>query len=193
MAVLLLAVSLGACGDTARHAIRSATEGESGGAPGAHPYVSGDNDAPGDDQLNGGDDRNLLKHGRAAAASDAHAVAQVVERYYAAAAAGNGAAACAVIDARLARGSRLQAALPAEYRPAPGSDVLRGKRCPEVEAMVFSLNRLQGATARVVRVLIDGSVALAVMRFRTMGEHDIALRRQAGRWRIDALWDSPLP
>jgi hypothetical protein len=188
---LLLTLGVTACGGVVGESRPRTRAGEAG-------YVVGDRDD--DDRRPGeprdGDDFETREYGRAATAGQRSAVAAALRRYYAVAATGDGAAACGLLDARLAAGSDLERFLPQELRPAAGSSVFRGKGCAAVESLLLVLNRPQlrteSATLRVSEVRVRGVEALAVMRFRSIAERQVPLRLEKGRWRVDALLDSPL-
>ena len=40
---------------------------------------------------------------------------------------------------------------------------------------------------------VNGAAALVTLGFRTVPEREIILQREGGAWKIDALFDSPLP
>jgi hypothetical protein len=201
LAAALLALCLAACGGSGRQTARpSGAAATDAASIAGRDYINDDEDAPGDDNAkrdDGDDDEGTLKYGRAASSEEARAVERVVRSYYAAAAADRGTAACALIHARLAGRPNLEAALPVQYRPAPGSGVLRGKGCAQVEGLIFGLNHQQlvgeAATLRVKGVRVKGAGALAIMRFKTIGEREISLRRERATWKIDALVDQNLP
>jgi hypothetical protein len=190
--VLVESILFGGCGVSERTHAR---------LPGASAgYVVGDADE---------DDPNPVRHaadeddvevrawGRAGTTADALAMTPVLQRYYAATAAGDGAVTCEQLDRRLAAGVGLEASLPAKYRPAAGSSVFEGKSCGQVEALLSEWNRpqlrRQSASLVVVGVRMGRQGhALAVMRFRGVGERWIAMVREGGAWRVGALIDLPL-
>lgn len=160
-------------------------------------YMAYDEDAPTDDEGKTDDDIGVKTYGRAATTAEQQAITVVVRHYYAAASAGNGAAACALIYPELVKGANLEQSLPEEYRPAPGSTVLRGKGCPQVESVLFEVNHqqfvAQSATLHVTAARVNGVRGLALLGFRSSGEHEIALKREGGAWKIDALLPMSLP
>jgi hypothetical protein len=144
-----------------------------------------------------GDDRSIRDYGRVGSAAERASIADVLRRYYAAASAGWGAAACRLMAPSLANDSRLARLLPSAYRPSARSSVFQGKDCAGVESLLFDINRdqarVESATLRVTEVRILGAHALAVMRFKTIGERQTDLARTDRGWMLDALVDSPLP
>lgn len=183
----------GACGGTRRRSSESAVAFSAG-------YVVGDADD--DDRRRGrepadSDDGAVRGYGRLGSAGQAQAIEALLKRYYAAAASEDGAAACRLLSHRLARGRGLRALVPAEYRPAQDSTVLRNGGCAQAESLIFSVDRQQlqteSATMSIAEARVDGRHALAIMRFGHLAERQITLAQEHDGWRIDALIDGVLP
>jgi hypothetical protein len=142
------------------------------------------------------DDHELRDYGRAGTPAEIEAATPQIKRYFKAAAAGNGAAACQALYSGLAKSTNLEAALPKEYKPAQGSTVFRGRNCAQAESLLFELDRQQLGTESATLVVTDlrvrGPHALAVLRFKTVPEHQIDLQQERGVWKADALIDTPV-
>lgn len=195
VAVALASMSVCSCSGTSKES--GAARPASGSAQAG--YVVGDDD---DDDRHPGvepeddDDNEVRAYGHSGSAADLQAISSALERYYAQAATGNGVAVCALLDSTLRGSTDLQPFLPKEYRTSSGSAVFTDKDCSQVETVLLAVNRQQldaeSRTLFVSSVRVNAGMALAVMRFKTMGERQIALRLEAGSWRVAALIDSPL-
>jgi hypothetical protein len=201
-AIVLSIVGVGACGGAGKSA-GSPSQAAAGAAATSAPdaargYFKGDGD---DDEVAGsgdGDDYLTRAYGHSAIAADGRAVTALVERYYAAAVAGDGATACSLVDSSIVRSpENLIKALPAEYAPASGSAVFRGKSCAQVAAVLFELDRQRLValvpTLQVTSVRVEGVHGLALLGFKAAPERRIAVEREGGTWKIGALLDSLIP
>jgi hypothetical protein len=131
--------------------------------------------------------------GHPASAADARAVTMLVKRYFAAAAHDDGAVACRLIYSPLAE------SLPEDAGEADAPASLRGiKTCAVIVSKLLEPlhKRLSAnsATLKVVAVRIDlnrGSVRLGLNGRRR--DQYIAVHRERGIWKIDALLDVGRP
>lgn len=198
LAVLVAACAWG-CGGAGTTPRGPGVAGAGVGALGAQaaPYVIGDADdddrglterEPEDE-----DDHFVRKLGRDGTEAERRTIANLLSRYYGAAASGEGAKACSLMDSSLAHGHDLERSLPAELRPAAGSSVMQGEGCAGVETLLFHLNRpqlaLERASVLVAALRVQGARAVAVLRFRSIGEREIPFQKSQGQWKIAALTD----
>jgi hypothetical protein len=151
-----------------------------------------DNDADGGPAYYDRDDDSVRDFGKAAGRDDFRSIVSLIERYYVVAGAKDGAAACSMIDASLAN------SVPEDLGQEPGPSYLRGSTCAAVMTKVFELNRRQIASyeasgLKVTGVRIRGDRGLVVLGFRTLPGRQIAVSRENGSWKVDALLDSELP
>jgi ketosteroid isomerase-like protein len=169
-----------ACGEKSRN---------TGDAPTRFLHRDGDDDF--DDQsrpltVENDDQALYASYGPTAGAADTHAIVEIVKRYYAASAAGDGGSACALLSPSLVAGlgagtpGRKDAVCAAELTP-----LLRRQR-PRLMAE-------QVATMTVTAVHVNGDLGLAVIGFRHAPESTLVLAREAGKWRVDELFDSDVP
>jgi hypothetical protein len=155
-------------------------------------YLKSDSDKDTDEHQKGPsneDMREMVTASHGAGAANRRAITIVIKRYYLAAVAGDGAKGCALLAPALAEATTREQA-----QIAPGA----GKSC------TASLTRLFGqqhqrlvaedpATMVVTGVHVDGDAGLATLGFRAMPEGEIVLQREGRAWKIDALFESPLP
>jgi hypothetical protein len=138
-----------------------------------------------------------MEYGHAASTVDRREIAELIKRYYTAAAAEDGALACKLIYNRLRSGANLVKAIPVAFAAAEGSSVFRGKSCAEVTTLLFEVDHARIvaglATLQVVSVRLDGNHGLALLGFSATPERLIAVQRERGIWKIDALLDTEVP
>jgi hypothetical protein len=191
LAVGAVAVSLVACGSGAKHV--PSVPFSSSTVP-LHGYIQGDKDGDADKHVPDGDDASIRDYGHAANADDRRAAIALLRRYYAAAVAGDLATACSLTDRTLARSGKLIDTVAEDYAPPPGSPSLRGESCTRVMAAVTKERHEELAgdieTFVLTEMRVLGARALAIVGLRTTGERVVPLRREAGRWRVDGLFDS---
>jgi hypothetical protein len=218
--VALLSIEFAACGGTAKNTHRTApavsNSAAFGEASSSQDYLNDSDDEPSTDEdlddRNGNktdedndyredhmhpennryhdsDDASVLDYGSEANAAELKAVTAVVERYYKLAAADNGAKACSMIDSSLAK------SLPEDYGQSPGPAYLRGaKTCQAIMSLVFKYRHaLVDAPIHVTGLLVKGDLAIALLGSKTLPAADITVKREHGRWQIDALLGTPLP
>jgi hypothetical protein len=172
-AIVLLAVSLGACG---------------GGASSVHSSSSAsrthhrDRD---DDFDNNDDDAHVLDYGHAATGAERRALVTLVSSYYAASAQADGAKACGLLMPFLAEG------VAEELGHRPG---LEGHDCATVMSKLFRQHRklLEGesATLKFVAIRVGEGHALDVLSFAVLPEvRQITARRDGSSWKILNLLD----
>ncbi len=159
-------------------------------------YLRGDND--GDLDTTGHlDDLRVREYGHPASTADRRAVTALVKRYYAAAAAGGGVTACALMISRIASEPDLGEAAEEIYPLAPGVPPLHGESCARIMSLLFDEDHrhlaADSATLYVILVRVDGIHGLALLGFRATPERQIAVEREGGVWKIDALLDQELP
>ncbi len=168
---------------------RSANAAATGTASATSPAAQ---DADGDnDRLGGGRDPDkdqTLSLGPAAGAADRHALTALVKHYYALAAAGDGAGACALLYAPMAE------SVAEELGSGDGSPALRGKTCAQVASKLFA--RRHGELARQFASLEVGEMQVkgnrGFVRVRVTGptEHQVAVHREGGIWKMNVLLDT---
>lgn len=138
-----------------------------------------------------GDDRPILRFGRAAGGGESRAVGALVRRYYAAAVAGDGAAGCSTLAPTVAR-----SAVEGLGRP-PGPPYYRGGTCAAVLSRLFAVNRPQlvahAHALSAVSARVAGDSGIAVLRFGGLPGRSLRLARVRGVWRLDTLVDEELP
>ncbi len=200
VALLCLAASAAGCGSgdgASRSASREVKEPKVDEAKTVDGYLRGDEDGTFDDQPGIDDDKRIRYFGHAASKTQKQAVTATVKRYLAVSAAGDSRTTCTMLVAGLARSADLERDVPEAYRPAPGSPLLRVKGCAGVLGVLLAADRgllqAESSTGRVVAVRVSGNVALAILAFPGYGERTIALEREPGAWRIDALLDRAFP
>lgn len=167
------------------------------GAAAGDSYFVGDHD---DDDFKhselDSDDPQVRAYGHAARAGDKRQISAVVMRYLGAAGAGDGALACSLLTRRVAA-SDLSAAVPYAYVPPPDPSKLHDKSCAEAASQIFDENHAELAaeipTVRVTAVRVSGPHGLAILGFNALPEHWIAVAREGGAWKVDALLDSEIP
>ncbi len=129
--------------------------------------------------------------GVAASRANRQAITALVKDYYAAALAGDGARACSLLHRQLAD------SVAEDYGNQASSPELRGKTCPVVMSKVFRYRRGQptsdiaGIEVTGVRI-VDGDMAIALLRSPTMAVGETSLQREGGIWRMDQLLGSSL-
>jgi hypothetical protein len=142
------------------------------------------------------DDPQVRAYGHAARAVDRLQISAVLMRYFDAAGAGDGALACSLLTRRVAA-SELAAPVSSAYVPPPNPSSLRGKSCADVASQIFDENHAELAaeipSVRVTAVRVSGSQGLAILGFNALPEHWIAVARERGAWKVDALLDSEIP
>jgi len=187
MSVFAVPVGVVGCDTQARdasHGSRSATTDSLSG------YVRGDFD---DDDTGGydEDDAPTRTSGVRTGEADRRAVETLVQRYYAAAARGDGRGACRLLGSNLKQSRNFTKALPRGYMPAGDPSIFRETTCPHVAALLFEVEEKQlaedAASVKVVEVRVKRSTGLAVLVFKRAPEGEIAVEREAGRWKIDAF------
>lgn len=202
---VLAAFSLGttACGDlrtssdrtAKRSSASSTTTRERGTMTNTSPVrrVEGEerDSDDGDDDAGGDDDLVVLHFGRRASVADRRVVTEVVKRYYAAAAAGDGAEACTLLYG-------LYIETFAEGSGGDETPASLGKACASVTSDLFREHHAQltvdAATIVVPDVRVEGDRGLAILRFGGSSEsRSIAVHREHGSWKVEAVLDDGMP
>lgn len=207
--IALLAAGLGACGDaskgkssasqTSSEAAAVAGSPATSGSPSARPgsYLKkddNDNDDTSHPIARLADDGKLLDiYGKTASKRDTQVVTDAVKSYYAAAVAEDGAKACLLLSSGLLEGLTV-APHPVAGQSAPSV----GKTCAASLSELYKrqhtlLMEDEPATMVVISVHLKGSVGMAEVGFRRMPEGELLLQREAGTWKVDALFASPMP
>jgi hypothetical protein len=201
LVVAVLVSGLGACGGASRDMRLSSQStpglGDSANTTVAGPsktstsgYLRSDGDNETDDGSRGNDDSAFLDtFGKEARPPDRRAIAELVKRYYVAAAAGDGAKACALLTPSVASGLA-----PAQVSSGQAS----ADTCAAIVSRLFASQhqRLQAddvATMVVVDAHVKGNLGVAVFGFKTEPLSEILVKREAGPWRLDGLFDSVMP
>jgi hypothetical protein len=201
----LLSGCLAACGSTGRstssssssppdHRVAATNPATSEGSPGRDGYFEGDDDSDDfKDSHKDEDDASIRSYGRSAGAREQRTVSALIKRYYALGASGNGARACALIVPSIARRTDFSSVAPEAFASVAGSSLFHNKTCAEVESLLFQIDhRTLAAGAAGVTVIglrVNGSHGIAELAFKGMPERHLAVRRDHGRWRVDALLD----
>jgi hypothetical protein len=173
---------------TAAHSAAAATTQRAMSPEG---YLKYDNDIDPDYYRKGpsnDDQSELTAAGRGASRADRRAIAAIVKSYYTAAADEDGAKGCSLLHSSLAT-----VLAEAQGRPTSG-----GGTCAASLSLLFRRQHQHLAaddakTMVVTGVHVKDNVGLATLGFRTMPETEIVLEREGSAWKIDALYDSPLP
>jgi hypothetical protein len=197
LAMALLSVGAGACGDTSHASNRYLNDGD-------HDPIGdedGDNNADNDNDVSldykpvtneGGnyhdaDDSMTLAYGHAAGPVDTRAVAALVKRYYAAAAAGDGKGACSMLLPSLAK------AAPEDYGEFGPQYLRGGKTCEAVLSLLFEhFHNTLTAPVGVTGVRVEGNQAHALVGSATMSASYITLQRERGVWALNELLGNTL-
>ncbi len=131
------------------------------------------------------DDLGLLaSYGPKASPAVMRAVASLIKRYYTASAAANAPTACSLLSANLAAGIATTSDGASSACAAAMSQLLAQQHA-----------RLVGenpATMAVTTVHVKGNLGLAALSFKTAPEAEIVVEREAGKWKIDALFDTTM-
>jgi hypothetical protein len=117
-----------------------------------------------------------------AAPADKQAATIAVRNYYAAAANDDGAKGCQMLTTRLASAISTSGA----------------KTCASSLARLFEQQHTHIATENPATMIVTGvhvadDVAFVTLGFRTSQEGEMLLQREGRAWKINALFDSPLP
>jgi hypothetical protein len=151
----------------------------------------GDGDADSPRGYYDGDDATVRSFGGAAGARDKLLVTALLERYYAAAATRDGKDACSMIVSARRR------ALPQTLGRPPGPSYLRGDSCHAVVSKLFGVFHRQivafARTLHVAEVRVRGELGLALLSSAGFPARQIAVRREHGGWRVDALLEAEFP
>lgn len=185
LTMVLLSVSVGACGGTSKGVSSAVRPAPDAVAITGTPTTSGSR-GPKPIRVRKAYANNQIRtYGHVAGATDRQAVTTLVKRYYATAVAGDGAKACTMIY------STLEEAVPNDYGKPPGRPELKGKTCAVVLSKLFRDRREQPTTdlttIQVTGVRVDGDRGFALLRSRTMPAGEIGVERETGEWKIDSL------
>lgn len=195
VAALALGCAVGACGSQAKHpstAGADATEAaELRPAPlEAEADADKDNDigAAADDT----DNRRDFAFGHAVSPSVSGAVTALVKRYYAVALAGQGARGCAMLYSTIAEGL-----VEDDSREPGGPPYMRGaSTCTQVLDALYHHFHAQFAAEvpilQVTSVRLQGGYGYAFLRFGSMPEREIPVKREGRVWRMAQTYDLPL-
>jgi hypothetical protein len=143
-----------------------------------------------------GDNDALPTWGHPAAMPDRQAIESLIARYYAAAAAGDGSGACRLTDPLLAESVGEQRG--GDLGLPPSSS------CGRVLSKLFAQRRRElsedSRSFAIAIARVKGNRGFAYVRFGVednghghVRERDIALRRQGGAWRVNAVLDDGSP
>jgi len=199
-AIALLAEGLAACGGinrdtlmTSQSAPRLGASATTVAAPSrasTRGYLQGDGDNETDDGIRSNDDAPFLDaFGKEARPGDRRTIVELVKRYYTAAAAGDGARACDLLAPSVATGLSAR-------QSSSGQAV--ANTCAAVVSRLFESQhqRLQTddvGTMVVVDARVKGNLGVAVLGFKTKPLSEILVKREAGAWKLDGLFDSVMP
>lgn len=134
---------------------------------------------------------DVLDFGSPATPADRHEITALITRYYASASDEDGATACSLILSSVAK------SVPEDYGRGAGPSYLRGgTTCQAVVSRLFKYlhHRMVRAfrTLRVTQVRLKTRGGYAVLLFQKPPEHEIAVVRQNGTWKVASLLDSEL-
>ncbi len=194
-AAVFLILTVTACGSSgtthATDTTSATTTSGQASAPVPSGYSKDDGDKDFDDaaKYHGSppnDDQELLAaYGHKASPAVTRTVANLVKRYYAVSAAGDGAAACSMLTANLA-GEVLAG------RNQPG-----GATCAAAMSKLLAQQhqRLLGENVQsmiVTQVHDNGTLGIAVVRFKAAPESEIVLEHEGQAWKINALFGNEM-
>lgn len=156
---------------------------------GSYLKSDGDIDTDGPGKLNDDYTERGVAGGREASNSIRPAIVRTIREYYAAAAANDGSKTCALLDPPLA------AAIAEEpNRLLPSSS----KTCATSVSLLLkqqhqTLSTEEPSTMVVIAVRIFAAEGMAILGFRKVPEAEIPLQRVGNVWKINSLFDGPLP
>jgi hypothetical protein len=203
LAIATLGGSVVACGDTSSNTVsdphtssRPAATNSTETTVNSHTvppggYLKSDSDADSDDHQDTGpssDDQqemgSAVRHG--ASSADKRAITSIVRRYYAAAAIGDGTKGCSLLASSLATAITTQ------------QSQLANRTCAASLARLFKQQHqhltAENATTMVVTgVHVSKTVGFVTLGFKKQPEGELVIQREDGTWKINALFDSPLP
>jgi hypothetical protein len=202
--IFVLTFGLTACGGASHDPPAGSQAGTTGratetvagaGSPrGPGGILKSDGDPDADDHSKGlsNDDQDEMvlaaRRRSGESAPDRQAVETIVKRYFAAGAAGDGATGCSLLYSSLATAV---AAEPGQPRPGQSP-------CAASLSRLFArqhqhLAAEQVGSMVVTGVHISGAVGYVTLGFKQALESEIIVRREHGKWTMDALFDSTLP
>lgn len=134
------------------------------------------------------DDLDSLRVGVPMKAADTKAIEALVRRYYAVAMSGDGAKACSMMDRGYAK------AVPIDYGKFGPSYLHAGKTCAQVASLQFKHSRSQIPKTIFFTAVHEENAnrAYALFGSRTAPASFIAVDREAGVWKIGALFGRPM-
>jgi hypothetical protein len=138
------------------------------------------------------DDSTVTDYGQPADAALTRTITAIAKRYFAAAAAADGAATCPLIVLDLV------AAIPGNFGKAPNPSYMRGNTCAEVCSKLFKhMHRQLAAEAgglEIAGVRATHPTVYVLMAFKNSPyRRYIALEREDGTWKFEAMLDSEYP
>jgi hypothetical protein len=196
----MVAAGAASCGGGARDpAAKTASTASlpSNAVPDAHAHViapagfvkyDGDSDVDDRGSMPSKEDEQEMVHAsrHGASPADRREIAAVVKAYIATATRGDSATACSLLARSLAR------SVGQDGKPAASSG------CQAELSRLFAQQHAhlaveEAATMVVTGAHVQGNVGFATLGFRKAVESELLLRREGGRWKVDALFDSILP
>lgn len=199
LATVFIILTAAACGSSESSGTTHATTTASPAAttsthssapvPSGYSRDDGDNDFDDSAKYHGSppnDDQALLAtFGPKASPAVARAVASLVKRYYTVSATGNGAAACSLLTASLA------------------GEVVAGHSQPGAPTCAMAMSKLLSEqherllredvqTMIVTAVHVNGTLGMAVLRFKAAPESELVLEREGKAWKINALFGNEM-
>lgn len=197
LALVVLAPTISSCGHTINQTRSAAAQAytrihdtQPAGSPTIKTgYLHSDTDTDEDDgqpRRSKPDPTDVLfsTYGHKAHGHERRAIATLVKRYYAAASTGDAALACSLLAINLAEG------LSSEPAPSTAS-------CPKAIALVLAQQHAQlaadeVATMVVYDIRVNGDTGLAGVGFKTEPVGRVAVKREHGTWRMNALIDTSM-
>lgn len=193
IALMVLAGSLTACGsvDTSTHPVSGSGHAATldGSTTSQRSYLNDDGDGQPDDRPMYNDDTILLdEFGKEAPAAERAAIGVLVKRYYEDAASGNGVRACPLLAPSLVAGL-------SEGQSSQGA---KAGGCAATVSRLFEAQRTRlkaddVATMVIVDVRVRDGLGLVAVGFKRTPLGMILVKREAGSWKLNGLFDSVMP
>jgi hypothetical protein len=151
----------------------------------------GDDAADGDKDAGIADDNQIVFFGHAAGASEANAIAGLVQSYYRAAAAGDGLAVCSRLYGPVAESLPEELSSPS---PSQGSLTECASAMDRELAELHSKLVAEAKALQVTRVRVRGTRGIAMVYLGAKPESWVTLRREGGGvWKLQFLFAVGLP
>jgi hypothetical protein len=193
LALVVPAGSFTECGgvETSTHPVSgsSLAAAANGSTASQRSYLNADGDNETDDRPANNDDTAFLDgFGKEATTAERAAIGVLVKRYYEDAASADGAQACPLLAPSLVLGL-------SEGQSSPG---VKGGGCAATVSRLFEAQRTRlkaddVATMVIVDVRVRNRLGLVAIGFKNTLLGEILVKREAGSWKLDGLFDSVMP